>query len=191
MWSRVIFLLGVIGFMVSCTTTKNVQQESIKLPVAELSAVKLDVPFKKQDRNGCGPTALHLLLQFHGLVVPYEKVYQMVYTENLEATHTFDMISALRRFGLEPERIHNIEELFFTLQSGRPVLTLRHLQSLWEDRWHYDLTVGFEEQGQVILVHTGEKAFAKIALEDFVETWQASDFWGLAAMEEDTVWVNM
>lgn len=62
------------------------------------------------------------------------------------------------------------------------MIVLQNLGLDWLPRWHYAVVVGYDYDRQVIVLHTGEKAFRPVGMRTFLHTWKRAELWGLCVL---------
>lgn len=162
---------------------------SIQPSVAPASqSLRLQVPFVEQEVAYCGPAALSSALQFYGRDASLESLVKQVYLPGREGSLTLEMTAASRRNALLPYPVGaSLDSLLQELDAGHPVLVLQNLGFNWWPQWHYALLVGYEQDGEKLLLHSGEIAYYEISAGTFMRTWARSEHWGLVLTPADQI----
>jgi len=118
-------------------------------PVEE-DYVKLDVPYVKQETNGCLQASVTMILQYYGLNISLNEV-----DNNIGQSNGYGDIGKLpdylQTIGFEMEykklTIDKIEDI---LQENKPLLAFQHF-SLTDSDFHYSVIIGFDSKKQEMI----------------------------------------
>lgn len=147
-------------------------------------AVLLDhVPFHSQREFQCGPAALTMALNATDVPVTVDDIIPQVYLPAREGSLQPEMLAATRRNGRIGYVIDATPGALLTeVQAGRPVVVLQNLSLPWWPMWHYAVVIGYDLDQQELILHTGERAAARVGLRRFDNTWARSDRWAMVAL---------
>ena len=145
------------------------------------------VPFFPQQTYQCGPSSLAMLLVWTGLELTPEGLTADVYTPGLQGSLQSSLISAARQHGRIAYPIKGFQDLFMELNAGHPVIVLQNLGLFWYPKYHYAVVIGYENNGQTIILHSGEKAAKRISKRVFENTWARAGYWGLLILPPGTL----
>jgi ABC-type bacteriocin/lantibiotic exporter with double-glycine peptidase domain len=156
---------------------------------AEPPGVWLDVPFVKQERNGCGAASIAMVMQYWqrqqgkppeagsdpGRIqrALYSQQARGIYASNLESyfgEHGFRTFAFAGRWG----------DLKQHLEKGRPLIVA--LQPGSGAALHYVVVVGLDwEQGLVLVNDPAERKLLKQDRDHFEKEWKGAGNWTLLA----------
>lgn len=143
------------------------------------------VPFYRQETYQCGPASLAMVLSWSGLKTTPDELKSAVYSAKLHGSLQPSLISAARQHGRVAYPINGLKALFEELQAGHPVIVLQDLGLAWYTKWHYAVVIGYENNGDKIILHTGIKQAERVSLRTFLKTWAPADYWGLLILPAD------
>lgn len=176
------FLWFVLPLVVSGCALQGVR---VQLPddraIAD-HALLTDVPFYAQKAYQCGPAALAMVLRRTGVSVTPDELVPRVYVPDRKGSLQSGLISGSRRYDRLAYPIKGLSCLIQEVADGRPVIVLQNLGLSWAPRWHYAVVVGYDLSGQQVILHTGAKAYRRVRLTTFRQTWKRADFWGLLVL---------
>ncbi|MGE5646920.1 MAG: C39 family peptidase [Acidobacteriota bacterium] len=152
------------------------------------AAVRLDVPFVRQEKNGCGSAALSMLIAYwerNGGTVPSgagdaAAIQRELYSKEAEGIYASDLVRYLERNGFHAFTFQGTwEDLGRHLAKGRPLIV-----SLGNSRLHYVVVAGMEPERGLLLVN--DPAGRKLSVLDraaFERAWKGR--WTLLAVPRD------
>jgi tetratricopeptide (TPR) repeat protein len=141
------------------------------------------VPFIKQTENHCGPASLAMVLEFNNQKKDLKELSSLTMTPGSKGTFSTDLITAVRRKGMLPLKVNDIESLIIELSADNPILVLQNVGLSWMPKWHYAVVVGHDLNGPDIILHTGDKKFHKLDMRFFERSWSLGNFWGIVIIE--------
>jgi hypothetical protein len=142
------------------------------------------VPFFPYEKNHCGPAALASLLGATGVRITPEDLAPKVYMPGKRGSIQPEIVAAIRRHGLIPYRIEpGLSDLVGQLHSGRPVLVLTNLGLALFPVWHYAVVIGYDLDGDWVLLRSGDTPRESVPARVFQRTWERADKWGLVALK--------
>lgn len=147
------------------------------------------VPFYPQEAFQCGPAALATLLGARGVSVQPEQLLGQVYLPRRHGSLQIELVAATRRQGLVPYVLvaPTRPDLYRELAAGNPVLVLQNLGFAWYPKWHYAVLVGFDAEGEEVILRSGRDRRRVISWKVFERTWDRAQRWALVVMPPDRV----
>ena len=141
------------------------------------------MPFFPQTEYQCGPAALATILAHQGVPVDADDLVGAVYVEGLQGSLQPELLGATRRNGfipyvLEPEP----SALFAELAAGRPVLILQNLGIERVPVWHYAVVVGFDRDGDRVILRSGAEHRRLERASRFLRSWRRGEHWAFIAL---------
>jgi predicted double-glycine peptidase len=144
----------------------------------------VDVPFIKQDKNGCGPASVWMVMQYwQKSSPPFSEIHQALYSAEAEGVWATDMERYFRDHGFTTFAFSGEwQDLVENLSKGRPIIV-----SLGASRrgapLHYVVVAGIQEQQQTVLVNDpAERKLWPMSRAEFEERWSAMARWSLLAL---------
>lgn len=178
-----LFLLPLCVLVVGCSLAPpDYLSKSSGRPSTAMVA---DVPFFAQDDLQCGPASLAMVLQWSGVAVSPAELSPEVYTPGLEGSLQHSLIGAARRHGRIAYPIAGADALMAELAVGHPVIVLVNLGFSWYPQWHYAVAIGYDQDEEVMILHSGLTAREAISFWTFDNIWQRADYWGLLVLSPD------
>lgn len=165
-----IFIIAVL-LLYSCATT-NV------IPKAKHPRIIENVPFYPQEIYQCGPASLAGVLNFWGINITPDDISKEIYSESARGTLNIDMILYTQIMGLNAAQYKgSMDDLKKNIESGYPVIVLvDYGLSLYQAN-HFMVVVGYNEHG--VTVNSGKDKGKFISEEDFMKTWERTNYWTL------------
>ncbi len=142
-----------------------------------------NVPFFPQDVLQCGPASLAMVLNWSGVSVDPSELSPNVYTPGLKGSLQNSMIGATRRHGRVAYPLYGVESLMAELSAGHPVIVLVNLGFPWYPKWHYAVVIGYDQNEEVMILHSGLIAEETISFRTFNNIWKRADDWGLLVLQ--------
>jgi len=147
----------------------------------------LDVPFFKQEKNGCGAASVAMVANYWGArlakapgaILPPKQVYEQLYTPALLGISLADMKRYLEELGYNAFTFRGEwTDLNGHLSKGRPIIVA--LKNGHSERLHFAVLVGTEGD-YVWLNDPTRKQPNRIKQSDFEKQWTSADRWLLLA----------
>ncbi|QQD18167.1 PA2778 family cysteine peptidase [Spongiibacter nanhainus] len=149
---------------------------------------KLDVPFFAQQTYHCGPAALAETAVYRGVDTHPDSLADKVFVPGRKGAFTVEMRAASRRLGLMPFYLRGgLPALLTEVDAGNPVLVLQNLGLSWWPTWHYAVVVGYDRADRSLLLHSGTRAYYRVAMTTFLETWQRANYWAIVPVSAQQV----
>lgn len=145
-------------------------------------AMVAGVPFFAQEELQCGPAALAMVLNWSGLEVQPAALSPQVYSPGLKGSLQSALVGAARRHGRVAYPIADVEALLAELSAGHPVIVLVNLGFSWYPRWHYAVVLGYDQEHDEIIMHSGLTANEHLSFRVFMNIWKRSEYWGLLVL---------
>lgn len=155
-------------------------------------AASLDVPFVRQYKQGCGPAAVAMLLQYwakHGVAVSYQAsdpaaIYYALYDPDVHGTFGSAMAGYLRSRSFQVFAVDGAwPDLETNIARGRPVIVC--IRPTPRSPLHFVVVVGLSDKERKIVVHDPARgAYRKLNNSDFEQAWRATGHWTLISAPE-------
>ena len=148
----------------------------------------VDVPFFPQEEYQCGPAALATVMAHAGARVTPEDLVPQVYIPERKGTLQVEMLAAPRRrdlvsYALAPR----LEDVLREVAAGNPVVVLQSY-GVWPlQYWHYAVVVGFDREGQEVLLRSGTKQRLAMPLAVLEYTWKESARWAMVTVRPSVI----
>ena len=162
------------------------------LYAAEGSAVWLDVPFVKQEKNACGAASIAMIMQYwqqqRGLSPNAEadegQIQIALYSSKAHGIYASDLQNYFRGHGYQafafPGRREDLRQ---HLEKGRPLIVA--LKPAPGAPLHYAVVAGLDpEQSLVLLNDPAERKLTKRDLTSFEKEWKGAGYWTLLAVPQ-------
>jgi ABC-type bacteriocin/lantibiotic exporter with double-glycine peptidase domain len=160
--------------------------------MAAPTAIWLDVPFVKQDENGCGAASIAMVMQFwqrrQGLSPNADsdvrRIQRSLYSAKAHGIYASDLE---RYFGQRGYRVYAFEggaaDLQQHLAKGRPLIVT--LKPEGGGTLHYVVVAGFDgEHNLVLLNDPAERKLLKREIGNFEKEWKGAGHWTLLAVPQ-------
>ena len=172
------FTLSMLLSGCSLLSTERLSQA----PGGPAKAMVAKVPFFAQDELQCGPAALAMALNWSGVAVQPAELTPEVFTPGLNGSLQSALIGAARRHGRVAYPITGSEALLAELAAGHPVIVLVNLGLSWYPKWHYGVVLGFDQERDEVILHSGLIANEHLSSRVFLNVWQRGEYWGLLVL---------
>jgi ABC-type bacteriocin/lantibiotic exporter with double-glycine peptidase domain len=153
----------------------------------------LDVPFVRQQANGCGAASISMVMQYwlarKGAAVPpaadASRIQRALYRPQAKGIYASDMERYFRQHGFRVFAFRGtMEDLRHHLAKGRPLIVCLK-DSGRSGPLHYVVVVGLESQDGTILVNDpAQRKLLKMDLRIFETRWRPMHNWTLLAVPE-------
>ncbi len=180
---RRIAVLALTLLLYACAAPQT-KQLTHAPPAALPTSVLLErVPFFAQQAYYCGPAALAMAMNFHGVRVTQKALARSVYIPGLTGSLEAEMRAATREHGLLAHMLApNLQSLLEEIAAKHPVVVLQNLGVSWYPAWHYAVAVGYDLETEEIILHSGRHPLYRVPLAVFERTWARSDYWALVPL---------
>ena len=156
------------------------------------SAVWLDVPFVKQQKNGCGSASIAMLMRYWaqsrqvtaGAEADPRQIQQALYSEEVKGIRGSDIERYFRRNGFQPFVFRgDWPELDRHLEKGRPLIAC--LKESYGAALHYVVVTGIDPAAGILMVNDpARRKLIKVDRQSFEKEWAAADYWTLLAVPQ-------
>jgi tetratricopeptide (TPR) repeat protein len=140
------------------------------------------IPFIQQEAYYCGPASLAMILESNKRPVHMDTLVSQMITPEQRGAFSTDIISAVRRQGMIPIRINDLNSLLKEIAMGQPVLVFQNLGFRWYPQWHYAVALGYDLSGPDIILHSGDQKYLKSDMRMFERSWTLANSWGLIVL---------
>jgi ABC-type bacteriocin/lantibiotic exporter with double-glycine peptidase domain len=159
---------------------------------ADAVNIWLDVPFVKQQKDGCGAATIAMVMQYwqqhQGLPAnadtAYDRIESKLYSPRAHGIYASDMERYFRENGYRVFAFAGQwSDLARQLKEGRPLIAA--LRPTASKELHYVVVVGLDQPERVVLVNDPEqRKLLKENQSTFVRDWKATGKWTLLAVPE-------
>ena len=161
------------------------------LPAADLPGVWLDVPFVKQEKDGCGAASIAMVMQYWqaqqgqspNRASDATQIQRALYSAKAHGIYASDMERYFREHGLRTFTIRGEwEDLQQHLAKGRPLIVA--LKPAGGSALHYVVVTGVGAE----TVMVNDPAQRKLLQQDrssFEQEWSAAGKWTLLALPQN------
>jgi len=156
-----------------------------RTPGGPARAMVANVPFFAQEELQCGPAALAMTLNWSGIPIRPSDLAPEVFTPDLKGSLQSSLIGAARRHGRVAYPISGREAMLAEVSAGHPVIVLVNLGLSWYPKWHYAVVIGFDQEREEIILHSGLTANEHLSSRVFLNVWHRSEYWGLLVLPPD------
>ena len=155
------------------------------------AALWLDVPFIKQEKNGCGAASIAMVMQYWsrqqahptGAAAEAGEIQRALYSEQAHGILASAVEDYFRKNGYEAFAFAGEwQDLKEHVRKGRPLMVaLRPLGNGKE--LHYVVVVGVDDDRHLVLVNDpAERKLLPFERVEFEKAWKATDDWTLLAV---------
>jgi ABC-type bacteriocin/lantibiotic exporter with double-glycine peptidase domain len=162
---------------------------------AQSSGVWLDVPFIKQEKNGCGAASIAMVMQYWqrqqsqgpdpAKEADADAIQRTLYSEKAHGIRASDMERYFQKHGFRTFAFEgNWDDLRRHLEKGRPLIVALKPMPL-DNELHYVVVAGLDPSQNVVLVN--DAAQRKLLKEDrrnFEREWKVAGNWTLLAVPQ-------
>jgi ABC-type bacteriocin/lantibiotic exporter with double-glycine peptidase domain len=166
---------------------------SFAIAVAGTSAIWLDVPFIKQEKDGCGAASIAMVMQYwqRQRAEPGNSnsdagaIQRALYSRKEHGIRASDMVGYFQQHGYQTFTFSGKWEDFSQhLAKGRPLVVALKPSGL-ETALHYVVVVGVDpEQNLVLLNDAAQRKLLKQERREFERQWSATGNWTLLALPQ-------
>lgn len=171
--NRLLFriFLSCLFILTSCRATYQAKDSADTVLIE-------DIPFFAQDDYQCGPASLASVLNYWGVNVSPENIADEIYSKSAKGTLNIDMVFYSQRKGLNTSQYSgNMDDLMKNIKAGLPVIVLVDYGFYIYKSNHFMVVLGFNKHG--IIVNSGKEREKFIPVEDFIKSWEKTEFWTL------------
>jgi ABC-type bacteriocin/lantibiotic exporter with double-glycine peptidase domain len=156
---------------------------------AEPPGAWLDVPFVKQEKNGCGAASIAMVMQYwqrqqgQTATADAAEIQRVLYSRNAHGIYASDLQRYLQEHGFRTFAVQSKwEDLRHHLTQGRPLIVA--LNSGHGDL-HYVVVTGLDSLQSLVQLHDpARRKLLKQSRSQFEKEWKAAGNWTLLAVPE-------
>lgn len=165
---------------------------SVLVWAADPAGAWLDVPFVKQEKNGCGAASIAMVMQFwqhqQGVAANFdsnaERIQQALYSRQARGIYAADLERYLKQHGYTVFAFEGREDdLQQHIEKGRPLIVA--LQPAAGAPLHYVVVTGFDRQHNTLWLNDpAERKLLQRELPSFEKEWKGTSHWTLLAVPQ-------
>jgi tetratricopeptide (TPR) repeat protein len=183
---RMLALASVVSlpaaFITGCASLGPAPTNSVS-PALPARVMLKDTPFFAQEQHQCGPASLAMALGAAGYPASPRDLEPLVFLPDREGSLQTEMLVAARRRGALAYVIPpGFDALFEELAAGRPVIVLQNLGLSFASRWHYAVAIGYDQEAQQMILHSGTVERDTMNFRTFGYTWKRSNQWAMVVL---------
>jgi len=147
--------------------------------------VWIDVPFVKQEKNGCGPAAIAMLMRYWSREdADLHRIQQELYSEDVRGVRGADLERYLHENGFRTFVFQGEwPDLEQHLARGRPLVVCLHPGR--GGSLHYVVVSGLDVAQNLVLINDPARAkLLKVERGSFEKDWSAAGRWTLLAIPQ-------
>ena len=186
---RLAGVLFICILLAACATPPQTRQLLAGSPTGLPAAVELTAtPFIPQQRYQCGPAALATVLNAHGHAVTAGQLVDAVYVPALQGSLPEEITATARRYGMLAYPLQpSLADLLTEIAHGNPVLVFQNLGTGWLPKWHFAVVIGYDMQGDEIILRSGTTRRWRTTLGTFERTWSRGEYWALVVLPAEHI----
>jgi ABC-type bacteriocin/lantibiotic exporter with double-glycine peptidase domain len=174
----------------ACTTGAFLLSSCSVLLAAGFPGIWLDIPFVKQQTDGCGAASIAMVMRYWqqkdgepgDVDAEYTLIQHALLSRKAHGIYASEMERYFQQNGYSAFAFTgNWDDLTHHLEKGRPVIVA--LRPGFRMPLHYVVVAGFDQEQQVVLLN--DPARRKLLKEDeqkFEQEWKAAGNWTLLAL---------
>jgi ABC-type bacteriocin/lantibiotic exporter with double-glycine peptidase domain len=137
------------------------------------------VPFIPQEEYQCGPAALAMVLQYYGAAIGQDEISRALYLPSIRGTLNLDLEFYARRRGFAARAFAGtLDSVKDELRRGRPLIVFQDV-GLVSHVPHFAVLVGYDDQAQAVVLHSGTTPYRVVSYAEFERTWARQRAWTL------------
>jgi ABC-type bacteriocin/lantibiotic exporter with double-glycine peptidase domain len=154
------------------------------------AALWLDVPFFKQEKDGCGAAVIAMVVEYwnqkqpgKAMSIDMAEIQKSLYSNQAHGIYASELKRYFEEHGFRAFVLNATWDDFqHHLEKGRPlIVALKPMTG--QKSLHYVLVVGLDSQENVILVNDpAQKKLLKLERPEFEKQWNAVQRWTLLAL---------
>jgi predicted double-glycine peptidase len=163
------------------------------MPAAEDSGVWLDVPFVKQEKDGCGAASVAMVLQYwlnrqdraNNESVDAAEIHRALYDPAARGVYASAMERYFKQRGFNAFAFRGEwDDLLNHLRKGRPLIVALKPQETGAPL-HYVVVAGLDPPAGIVLLNDpARRKLLKQDRADFEKQWSGADKWTLLALPQ-------
>jgi len=155
------------------------------------SGVWLDVPFVKQEKNGCGAASVAMIIQYwqkqqhQTAVVDRKQIQKTIYSSRVHGIYATDLKRYLDDHGFKTFAFQGEwRDLEEHLKKGRPLVVA--LKPRGQSDFHYVVVAGIDWTEDLVSINDpAERKLLRRTRVEFEKAWKATDNWTLLALPRE------
>lgn len=181
---------GCITFTKSISSSKTALLISGSIENSPSHYYIQNVPFIRQKGNLCGPAALSAIFKYYGKDISQEKIAKDIYLIPVHGVLNIDLENYAKNQGYwtyisSDKEISKIKE---TIRRNIPVLVLVRASRIpFRKSYHYLVLLGYEDEGELFVAHSGKRPNEIIPYRTFLKNWAEAEFWSLLACPKEEI----
>lgn len=170
---RVVLGIVCLSLVVGCAGNLYLYNRAT---INENRKVLIDkVPFIKQNPDYCGPASLAMIFNFWGMHISQKEIAQEIYFPELKGTLSIELVLYAIKRDFEAEMYRgNLQDLREKIMTGFPLI-VSHRTKKENNRVHYLVAWGFDDNKEIVYVHSGTKRNLRIDYQTFLKRWDWAD----------------
>jgi ABC-type bacteriocin/lantibiotic exporter with double-glycine peptidase domain len=159
---------------------------------AQGSRVWLDVPFVKQEKNGCGAASIAMVMEYWreqpgqnlSSGPPPQQILSDLYSTEARGIYASEMENYFRQHGFQAFAFPGQwADLIQHLEKGRPIIVA--LEPGRGAPRHYVVVTGVDREEEIVLTNDpAERKLLKQTRSNFEQEWKAAGNWTLLAVPQ-------
>lgn len=159
---------------------------------AAQAALWIDVPFVKQERNGCGAASIAMVMQYWqrqqpqaGSSADAPEIQRALYSGKVHGIYASDVQRYFDEHGFRTFAFRGEwSDLKLQLEKGRPLIVA--LKPQREADLHYLVVAGIDEERKLVLVNDpAERKLLEREWQTFEREWKDAGYWTLLAVPQE------
>jgi ABC-type bacteriocin/lantibiotic exporter with double-glycine peptidase domain len=144
------------------------------------------VPFIAQDAYQCGPAALAMVLRYWGAAAEADEIGRALYLRSARGVLNVELEFQARRRGFRTEAFEGtLERVKAELRRDRPLIVFQDLGRGGVSVPHFAVLLGFDDQAEVVVLHSGTTPYHRLSYTEFLRTWASRRGWTLLVTPGD------
>lgn len=149
-----------------------------------------NVPFITQKDDYCGPASLAMIFNFWGMDITQDEIAQEVYSPEMKGTLSIEMVLYAIQKGFEAEVYQgNLQNLKDRITAGFPLI-VSHKTNKGQERVHYLIVWGFDDNKELFYVHSGIKRNMAMGYQTFLKYWDWAENLTILVYPKDKAYRN-
>lgn len=170
-----IHIIILFVFLQGCASVPGVPNAQRKSVLRVID----NVPFFPQEEYQCGPASLASVLNYWGVSATPEEIGKAIYSQSARGTLNIDMVLYAQTRGLEASYYRGAwDDLRKKIASGSPLIVLVDYGFSVFQANHFMVIIGYDEDS--VVAHSGRHEKKGIPLEDFLKSWEKTNYWTLS-----------
>jgi ABC-type bacteriocin/lantibiotic exporter with double-glycine peptidase domain len=158
---------------------------------AAASGLWLDVPFVKQEKEGCGAAVIAMVMQYWAQQqgrpaesIDAREIQQALYSRPAHGIYASDIENYFQQHSFRTFAFQGAPaDLKQHLEKGRPLIVA--LKSSGNAQLHYVVIAGLDDGERVVLVNDpAQRKLLKVDQSSFEKQWSAAGKWTLLALPQ-------